>query len=197
MGREADADQGEIWDDIAMKSARMEAVSPTRAMDSMYESYEASIDGFISAFRPSKDQSGAIFGIGGEIIGFDLFDHPSTFEKLFPKLLQSYALDALDGRHRPFKTPTLKDGTDFVTATANDAEVTEFPAIGEGTDIRLTGRTLTGSALETNDIVVHLCAFLLAEDESRGGGDPRRRESRFSRATVRRNRGERRDWDDE
>lgn len=35
MGLEADADQGEIWDDIAMKSARMKAPSPTTAMDSM------------------------------------------------------------------------------------------------------------------------------------------------------------------
>ena len=85
MGLEPDADQGEIWDDIAMKSARMKAASPTSAMDSMYESYEASIGGFLEAFRPSKDQSGAIFAIDGEVIGFDLFDHPSTFEKLFSK----------------------------------------------------------------------------------------------------------------
>ncbi len=92
---------------------RMETVSPTRAMDSMYESYEASIGGFIEAFRPSKDQSSAIFAIDGAVIGFDLFDHPSTFEKLFPKLLQSYALDALDGRHRRFTTPILKDGTGY------------------------------------------------------------------------------------
>ncbi len=166
-------------------------------MDSMYESYEASIDGFISAFGTSKDQSGAIFAIGGEIIGFDLFDHPSTFQKLFPKLLQSYALDALDGLHRPFTVPALKDGADFITETANEVEVTEFPSIGEGTDIRLTGRTLTGSALGSKGTVVHLCAFRLAEEGSSGGRDPLSRGSRFSRASVRRSRRERRDLDDE
>lgn len=131
------------------------------------QSYEASIDGFVAAFRPSKYQSGAIFAIDGAIIGLDLFDHPSTFEKLFPKLLQSYALDALDSGLRPFTVPSLKIGADFVTETANDVEVLEFPAIGKGTDIRLTGRTLTGSALEANGTILHLSAFRIADDESR------------------------------
>lgn len=197
MGLEADANQGEIWDDIAMKSARMEAESPTRAMDSMYECYEASIDGFVKAFRPVVDQSGAVFAIDGAIVGFDLFDHPSTFEKLFPRLLQSYALDALDGPYRPFTAPTLQEGKDFVAEAANDAEATGFPAIGLGTDIRLAGRALTGSALEANGTVVHACAFRLAEEDSHRGPGPRQRAQRFSRASVRRSWQERRGRDDE
>ena len=39
------------------------------------------------------------------------------------------------------------------------AEAMEFPAIGQGQDLRLTGAALTGAALAADDRVVHLSAF--------------------------------------
>lgn len=37
-----------------------------------------------------------MFAIGGKVSGFELFDSPDTLRKLWPKLLRSYGLDALD-----------------------------------------------------------------------------------------------------
>jgi hypothetical protein len=39
---------------------------------------------------------GAAFLIDGKVVGIDSFGKPDTFSKVFKKLLESYALDAID-----------------------------------------------------------------------------------------------------
>jgi hypothetical protein len=43
--------------------------------------------------------------------------------------------------------------------TVIDAKAEEFPAVGEGSDIRLSGRNITGAALVADDHIIHLSAF--------------------------------------
>jgi hypothetical protein len=40
-----------------------------------------------------------------------------------------------------------------------DATITEHPAIGRGTDLRITGDGLVGAALEVDGAIVHLAMF--------------------------------------
>jgi hypothetical protein len=42
---------------------------------------------------------------------------------------------------------------------ARDAMITEHPAIGRGTDLRITGERLVGAALEVDGAIVHLAMF--------------------------------------
>ena len=172
------ADQGAIWENIESKSDRMRAVSSTGAMDGMYENYESHLLEFNEKFVPTKDQVGAIFATNGEVVGLDLFDHPSTYSKLCSKLLRSYALDALDSSDEKFALPSKSVGEDFVAELINQTDEAAFPAIGEGTDIRLSGPGLTGSALHALDNLVHLCAFRLDQAEGSGRRDMASRISR-------------------
>ena len=48
------------------------------------------------AFEKAEGQIGALFAVNGEAMGFDLFDSKHTLGKLLPKLVESYALDAID-----------------------------------------------------------------------------------------------------
>jgi hypothetical protein len=41
-------------------------------------------------------QVGAVFMINGKVVGLDCFGKPETFSKVFRKLVESYALDAID-----------------------------------------------------------------------------------------------------
>ncbi len=43
------------------------------------------------------------------------------------------------------------------------AKEEEYPALGEGQDVRLTGQGLTGAALAVNGRVVHLSAFSVGQ----------------------------------
>ncbi len=158
------SDQQQVWNHINAKFDRLGSASPTSAMSDMYEQQSVRLEDYVRSFEPAGDQVGAVFAIEGKVAGLELFDSPETLRKLFPKLLRSYGLDALD-RARPDATetrshpiPTRAKATAFlrkVTAAKDE----EFPSLGEGTDLRLTGPRLTGAALAVDGRLVHLSAF--------------------------------------
>ena len=90
------SDQAEVWSHIAEKSARLGARSDTAAMSAMFEARHVALDEFVAAFTPVERQVGAVFFVNGRAAGLELFDAPRTWRTLAPKLIRSYALDALD-----------------------------------------------------------------------------------------------------
>jgi hypothetical protein len=90
------SDQAAIWREISKKARRMRAESPTMAMSEIYEKKRAALDGYINHFRLVEMQVGAVFMINGKVVGVDCFGKPETFSKVFRKLVESYALDAID-----------------------------------------------------------------------------------------------------
>jgi hypothetical protein len=93
---EARSDQHWIWADIAAKSSRMSAGSDTAAMSNMFDVHRASVDEYLKAFPRVGGQVGAVFAIDETPVGLDLFEDEKIFGSLFPKLLRSYALDAVE-----------------------------------------------------------------------------------------------------
>lgn len=84
-----------------------------------------------------------ICGIGGAIACVDLFDHPETLLRLYPRLVRSYALDALGIHKGEVEAAT---GQRFVESAAH-ATMTNHPGVGMGHELRLTGQDVVGSAL--------------------------------------------------
>jgi hypothetical protein len=156
------SDQSKVWEDISEKSSRFSVASDTSAMSDIFEKEEARLKDYEQSFQVQKGQSGAVFAINGKIVGLDLFDSAETLKKLFPKLLQSYGLDALDhdrGEKSGEKAACgLKDVDGFLKSIT-DAEAEEFDAVGEGQDVRLSGKELTGAALIVDNRVIHMSAF--------------------------------------
>lgn len=176
------SNQGEVWQDIAQKTSRMRSSSPTHAMAAMYEQHSTNIEDYVSAFAAMTGQVGALFAINGKIIGFDLFDYTATLEKLLPKLVRSYALDALDNQvdNSPsLSTETVEEFLQKVT----QAEAKTFPATGIGEDVRFMGAKLTGGGLIAMERVVHLSAFTVEDD---GQNATESRGTNVSRASIRR-----------
>ena len=159
------SDQAAVWSDIAFKSARLGARSPTAAMEAIYTSHSSSIERFVEACRPFDEQVGALFGVGGTIVGMDLFDRQSTLRRMLPKLVRSVAVDAIDQRigdstSMSSSTTMRSEAEQFLAAVAT-APFREATAIGCGTDVRLARPGLAGAALVA-DGVVHLTAFSAA-----------------------------------
>lgn len=149
------SDQAEVWADIAEKSARMEAFSDTAAAEALYSRHRVFLDAFKSTLTPVTGQAGALFAINEHVVGLDLFDSPATLAAVLPKLVESYALDAIDahGEH-PAKT-----SPEALLAHIAKARVAAFPGVGEGEDLRLQATGLSGGALARDGRIVHLCAF--------------------------------------
>ena len=156
------SDQQAVWSAIAEKSGRLKAKSDTAAMAAMYEKLDHSIEDFVAAFQPVDRQVGAVFLVNGRLAGLELFDAPSTWCKLSPKLVRSYALDAIDRKQvRP--SVTSEDGRCLIDAVAASQSAV-FPAVGEGDDVRLSGRDLIGAALVARERAIHLSAFMTVSE---------------------------------
>jgi hypothetical protein len=151
------SDQSAIWAEIDAKSARMGAVSNTRAAAAMFESARIGLETFAKELRPAAGQVGAVFVIRGAIVGLDAFDSPQTWARVMPALVCSYGLDALDAgvRGNAFGKP---EPHSFLQAVG-EAPLDVFPAIGLGSDVRVGGEAVVGGALVVDDRVVHILAF--------------------------------------
>ena len=154
------SNQGEVWNLIAEKASRLDAPSPTSAMSSMYEVHGGSIDEFVKAFTPGERQVGAVFFINGRVAGLELFDAASTWRAISPKLVRSYAIDAIDRPRTEAATPSPESAKAFCTALASSPGST-FPATGMGDDVRLTGVHVMGAALVAEGRAMHVSGFPL------------------------------------
>jgi hypothetical protein len=134
-------------------------------MAAIYERHASSVEEFVHAFAWEDGQSGAAFVIGDRAIGLDLFDHPEVMRRYFPKLVRSYALDALDA-------PSGKSsGADAVTGLVSQigaAQTSSHDAVGLGKDIRLDGSWITGAALWAKERYIHICAFGRPQSDKAG-----------------------------
>jgi hypothetical protein len=151
------SDQSAIWAEIDAKSARMGAVSNTRAAAAMFESARTGLETFAKELRPADGQVGAVFVIRGAIVGLDAFDSAQTWARVMPALVRSYGLDALDAGVRGNAFAKAEPHS-FLQAVG-EARLDVFPAIGLGSDVRVGGEAVVGGALVVDDRVVHILAF--------------------------------------
>ncbi len=170
---EFQADQSAIRDGIAEKAARMAAPSPTGAMAAIYDKEMPSIEKYVKHFRLIDSQVGAIFMINGKVVGLDAFGKPGTFSKVFKKLLESYALDAIDWYDPDKGHKALKSEVTRFQKSALSADAESHPSVGLGTDFRLESRKITGFALALDDQLLHVSIFARADGQNINPGDSR------------------------
>jgi hypothetical protein len=178
--REYRADQHRIWDEVAAKSVRMRVHSPTVAMAAIFESYDDRLRGYTNRFSQAENQRGVLVTINGAVAGLEVFDSGGHLAKYYAKVIQSYALDAIDlqiqGEPRS-KGPDLEPGEWL--AEIMESIVTQNPSLGLGTDLRITDGKVTGSGLLHEGGLLYLSVF----DKGNGGeqANPRSGMTRASR----------------
>ena len=99
-----------------------------------------------------------------------------------PKLVRSYALDAIETSSEEAKKTSKREVDRFFKVLLS-TKSQEFPAVGLGTDMRLNGQMIAGGALVDEGRLVHLGAFPLTRDREDTMSN---RESRIRRASHRR-----------
>jgi hypothetical protein len=134
-------------------------------MSAMYEQLDTPLEQFVGAFPPAEHQVGAIFLINGRRAGLELFDAASTWRKLAPKLVRSYAVDAIDRRRQRARKAEAQAAPTFATSVVSCAAAV-FPGTGDGEDVRLTGPDIAGAALVVDGCAVHVSAFPITVQEA-------------------------------
>jgi hypothetical protein len=163
-----DADQGRIWSAIDDKLNCLRVSSETLAMAEVFEDRASRVEEYAAAVRPQEGQVGAVFALNGRIFGLDVFERPAVSAALLPRLVRSYALDALEIEELGEAQAPKACGYgvdklgDFLNAIVA-AHVTARPAIGLGEDLRFDGRDIEGGALIHGQKPLHISAFAASE----------------------------------
>jgi hypothetical protein len=180
---QAVSDQSALWHAIADKAAGLGVASPTGAMSDIFREHNRRVSDYEHAFQAVEGQCGAIFAIGGRLVGLELFEHPDVLRRMLRKIVRSYALDAIQAAESE-SMPTVEAAAAFTDEVAQ-GRIESFPAVGLGEDIRISGPQVTGAALVADDRVVHLCAFR-TDDGPQDDGSRSSRQARILRASDRR-----------
>ena len=101
------------------------------------------------------------------------FGKPGTFAEIFKKLLESYALDAIDWHQPDKEQKALKSEVTKFRKAALAAGAEGHPSVGLGTDFRLESGKVTGFALALDDRVIHVSIFSRTDDQDRNNPDSR------------------------
>ena len=176
--RQFRSDQGEIWDKVAELGRDMEVPSVTGAMRDVYEAKGADLDGYLKSFRLAGGQKGILVFVDGQPAGLDFVSRDPAFAMLFPKLIKSYAMEAMlvterrkRGRgkgdaKKALAKPSADEAREFLKKAAA-CEEKKYESVGLGWSYRYAGPGVVGSALAFDDKVVHMAFFGI--DEAGGG----------------------------
>jgi hypothetical protein len=163
------SDQGAVWQEVAANCASLGSVSPTMAMHDAIEQRRQSLDGYLKALPYPEGTRGVWVSISGSFAAIDLFDRPETLERVWPRLMTGYALDALAALNR--KDPPLAPRNALlVLGRVGQIPCQPCPSVGVGEDWRFEADDLVGQALVAEGVCVHLSAFPNEDRDGRGAG---------------------------
>jgi len=154
--------QGAVWRSVEDKMASFDHRSPTSSLHEVFDSVEPRLQEHRGKVEPLPGQIGAVFTMGGEIAGVELFDAADTLGKMLPKLVDSYLVDALEFESGGVKAPSLAKVRALLKRIA-DAEPEVYAAVAKGEDLRIDKRRLHAAALADGERLVHLSAFEASE----------------------------------
>jgi len=170
-GQHFRSDQGVVWQEIENKYERMKArPSPTMAMADLYEEHRGSSEDYLKVFHPVSNQVGIVVFIDGTLAGIDFIGKFDAMEKTFPKLAQSYVMDALETAHVENKPSpkSLRATASRVLESTMGAKLETRKSVGLGTDFRLDSLELFGAGLEFEEHVLQLSIFEKNGTETHG-----------------------------
>ncbi len=159
--------QGEVWDGIDHLSAEMKVHSRTGAMRDVYENKKEHLEGYMKAFQYIPHQKGILVIINGRVMGLDILSLESVYEALHPKLVKSYAMDALFRQGNKVENNILEKARTFI-GEAGECKEEKFKSIGHGYDYRFEGSAIVGSALVHQERIIHMALFEVNENERVG-----------------------------
>jgi len=160
------SDQGEVWDEIDKLSLRAGVQSDTSAMRDVHESKKKQLSDYCEAIQLVEGQTGLLVLVSDQVVGLDCISQPSAFAELYPKLLKSYAMDAILSESNHSSKDPIRLAKDFLR-DAGSANKTVHDSVGYGQDLRFTGDSIVGSGLQVDQTMIHV-AFFCSQASERG-----------------------------
>jgi hypothetical protein len=163
------SDQIAMWAHLEEKLGHLKQHPATSRMEAMYEEDRKSLEEVTRRLPYPAGACGVAVAIDGRLVCADVFDAPSTLERLWNRLVISYALDARAtarpapsggpaGAATAAALPTPEQVSRFLSLPAG-TPVEYFASPGIGQSMRFRTPDRIGSALAHEEVVVHLEVF--------------------------------------
>jgi len=152
------SDQQAVWSEVSRKLGAMGSPSRSDAMQDVYRNYNAKLKELEEKVPAPTDCNAAVFAVAGEVVGSDFFDKNETLRKLWPKLIRSCSLDALELSSRNATSASPNDISTWLER-ATKATLEPFPSPGMGSDVRIEGEDVLGASLLIDDHPIHMELF--------------------------------------
>lgn len=149
------ADQSGVWSAVEALHAKHKTTSPTRAMREAYAERTEGLDRILAAFPCTEGQVGILVLHGSRVVGLDFVSRVPQYAEVHPRLLRSYALEALVSGGEPGDS-ALADS--FLERLARQ-QGEPYEAVGLGSDVRFAGDGIVGHVLFYQGEVVHASFF--------------------------------------
>ncbi len=173
--RSFESDQAAVWGNVRQALYQSAAESPTGSLEAAFEQNRARLDKYTAALGCPAGAVGVAAVIAGRFVCADMFATAELLASLWPKLVHSFALDAMSAQAGGGKQPAPAEVA-AVFALPEDAALEPFEAPGLGSSVRIRAGRTNGSALVAEGTAVHVELF-----SSQGG----QRASRLSRPSQR------------
>jgi hypothetical protein len=148
------SDQGAVWKEVACLNKTHGVDSDTAAMSDAFETHQDRIASFRESLKYVDGASGVAVAIGKKIVALDLFDKPSTCQKVWDRMLSGAVFDAMEAGETN-QHASIADVEQLVAATG-DLPWDQSNAVGEGDEFRAESkRGDHASALAFEETVVH------------------------------------------
>lgn len=123
-------------------------------MSDAFESYQDRIREYREKLTYVEGASGIAVAIGDRILSVDLFDKPTTCEKVWDRLLSGVFFDALEASQSDTHVSVAQ--VEQLVGSTNDLPWEPSDAVGEGEEYRAEStRGDYATALSLDDTVVH------------------------------------------
>ncbi len=154
-GRGHRSDQGKVWEEVARQQESLGTPSGTSAMSDTFEAYQDRVTEFREKLKYVEGANGLAVAIGKKVVAVDLFDKPTTCQKVWNRLLSGFVLDALEAQPEDQQVATAD--VEQTLKTAGRMTWQKAEPVGEGEEYRAgAGDAVHASALTFQESPVHL-----------------------------------------
>ena len=147
------SNQGEVWNKVEECLQLHSVASPTSAMSEAFDALEEQRSDYRDNIAYVEDATGVAVAIGKQVVALDVFDKPSTCQKVWDRLLSGCILDALDAESKDGQAEVAE--VERLLSSAAAAEWKRVQPVGEGVEYRSEFDEDQMSVLSFADTLVH------------------------------------------
>jgi hypothetical protein len=163
-----DQSQMSVWSEVSKNNGKLQARATSGTLSATYKTgqFMKSRAKYLEALKdlPSKQPkaNGVVVLVNGRVMGADLFADQKIFDRLWPKLLDSYIAEA--ARREGETLPAVINSPEELLKIASTSPVELKNSPGIGRQIDMNAKQLKGSGISLN-VPVHLDLFPVGPNE--------------------------------